>query len=448
MAKKIAQPTLPPRERAFLVGVERRGEPSLLTLEESLEELALLAETAGLEVVGETTQRIESPNPVTYIGSGKVDEIKAFIEEILADIVIFDVELSPRHQRELEKHFGEAVRVVDRTALILDIFAQHAHTREGILQVELAQNEYRLPRLTRAWTHLARQGGGGGGRTGSTGGVGLRGPGETQLEVDRREVHRRIMTLKEELEKVRAHRSRYRMQRKRTQVPVIALVGYTNAGKSTLLNQMANTNVFVANQLFATLDPTTRRIDLPGNHGVLLTDTVGFIQKLPTQLVAAFRATLEEITEADLLIHIVDITHPNAMAQWKSVQQTLADIGANHIPMITALNKIDILPDPQAARQAVAEFANSVAISALTGQGIPDLLMAIESTMFETYVNLKVRIPYQQGQLISIFHEQGQVDHVEHGRGGVLIQGLLPGRLMARFKPYVVDNKTTKIESI
>ncbi len=413
-----------------------------------MEELALLAETAGLDVVGEITQRLELPNPVTYIGSGKVGEIKAFLEEILADVVIFDVELSPRHQRELEKNFGEAVRVVDRTALILDIFAQHAHTREGILQVELAQYEYRLPRLTRAWTHLARQAGGGGGRTGSTGGVGLRGPGETQLEVDRREVRHRIAGLKDELEKVRAHRSRYRMQRKRTQVPVIALVGYTNAGKSTLLNQMARTNVFVANQLFATLDPTTRRIDLPGNHGVLLTDTVGFIQKLPTQLVAAFRATLEEIGEADLLIHMVDITHPNAMAQWKSVQQTLVDIGASQIPVITALNKIDTLPDPQAARQAVAEFTNSVAISALTGQGIPDLLMAIELTMFETYVNLKVRIPYQQGQLISIFHEQGQVDRVEHGRGGVLISGLLPGRLMARFKPYVVDNKTSKVESI
>ena len=446
MSKKIAEPTLQPRERAFLVGVELRGEPSLLNLEESLAELALLAETAGLEVVGETTQRLEQPNPVTYIGSGKVDEVKAFLEETLADIVIFDVELSPRHQRELEKHFGEAVHIVDRTALILDIFAQHAHTREGILQVELAQYEYRLPRLTRAWTHLARQAGGGGGRTGSTGGVGLRGPGETQLEVDRREVHRRIATLKDELEKVRAHRLRYRIQRKRTQVPVIALVGYTNAGKSTLLNYMARTNVFVANQLFATLDPTTRRIELPGNHGVLLTDTVGFIQKLPTQLVAAFRATLEEITEADLLIHMVDITHPNAMAQWKSVQQTLTDIGANQIPMITALNKIDTLPDPLAARQAVAEFSNSVAISALTGQGIPDLLRAIESTMFETYVSVRVHIPYQQGQLISIFHEQGQVDHVEHGRGGVLIQGLLPGRLMARFKPYVVVGKTPKAE--
>ncbi len=448
MSKKIAEPTLPPLERAFLVGVELRGEPSFLSLEDSLAELSLLSETAGLEVVGETTQRLETPNPVTYIGSGKVDEVKAFLEENLADVVIFDVELSPRHQRELEKHFGETVRVVDRTALILDIFAQHAHTREGILQVELAQYEYRLPRLTRAWTHLARQAGGGGGRTGSTGGVGLRGPGETQLEVDRREVRRRISSLKGELEKVRAHRMRYRIQRKRTQVPVIALVGYTNAGKSTLLNTLARTNVFVANQLFATLDPTTRRIELPGNHGVLLTDTVGFIQKLPTQLVAAFRATLEEISEADLLIHMVDITHPNAIAQWKSVQQTLADIGANQIPVITALNKIDTLPDPLAARQALAEFANAVAISALTGQGISDLLSTIESTMFGTYINVNVRIPYQQGQLISIFHEQGQVDHVEHGRGGVLIRGMLPGRLMARFKPFLVNSKAPKVEEV
>ena len=278
MAKKITEPTTPPRERAFLVGIELRNEPALLSLEDLIAELARLAETAGLVVVGEASQRMDQPNSVTFIGTGKVDEIKAFLEETLSDVVIFDNELSPRHLRELEKRFGGSVRVVDRTALILDIFAQHAHTRDGILQVELAQNEYRLPRLTRAWTHLARQAGGGGGRTGSTGGVGLRGPGETQLEVDRREVRRKIAMLKIELEKVRAHRLRYRAQRKRSQIPVIALVGYTNAGKSTLLNYLAHTNVFVANQLFATLDPTTRRVELPGDHGALLTDTVGFIQ--------------------------------------------------------------------------------------------------------------------------------------------------------------------------
>ena len=440
MAKKITEPTTLPRERAFLVGIELRNEPTLLSLEDSIAELARLAETAGLVVVGEASQKMDQPNSVTFIGTGKVDEIKAFLEETLADVVIFDNELSPRHLRELEKRFGGSVRVIDRTALILDIFAQHAHTRDGILQVELAQNEYRLPRLTRAWTHLARQAGGGGGRTGSTGGVGLRGPGETQLEVDRREVRRRIGILKSELEKVRAHRLRYRAQRKRSQIPVIALVGYTNAGKSTLLNYLAKTNVFVANQLFATLDPTTRRIELPGDHGALLTDTVGFIQKLPTQLIAAFRATLEEIAEADLLIHVVDITHVNAMMQWKAVQETLVEIKADHIPMISVLNKIDRLPDPLAARQALAEFSDSVAISALSGKGIPDLLFAIENQLFETLVALSVRLPYQQGQLISMFHEQGQVKRIEHGRGGVMMEGFLPGRLLARYQPFLLDD--------
>src|SRR5512133_3978249 len=349
MSKKIAEPTRPPRERAFMVGVELRSEPSLLSLEDSLDELALLAETAGLEVVGETTQKLDRPHAETYVGSGKVEEIKALVEELLAQVVVFDNELAPRHLRELEERLGPNVRIVDRTALILDIFAQHAQTREGVLQVELAQYEYRLPRLTRAWTHLARQTGGGGGRTGSAGGVGLRGPGETQLEVDRREIRKRISNLREELEKVRAHRMRYRTQRQRSQIPIIALVGYTNAGKSTLLNRLAKADVFVANQLFATLDPTTRRVELPQGHVALLTDTVGFIQKLPTQLVAAFRATLEEIAEADLLLHIVDASHANAREQIKAVEMTLGEIDAGHIPVVLVLNKVDRLPDPTLA---------------------------------------------------------------------------------------------------
>lgn len=433
---RTPEPTRLPAERAFLVGVEIRNQPSLLVLEDSMAELALLSDTAGLKVVGETSQRLDSPNTETYIGTGKVEEVKALVEETLADVVIFDSELSPRHQRELELRFGNTVRVIDRTALILDIFAQHASTREGALQVELAQHEYRLPRLTRAWTHLARQAGGASGRSGSAGGVGLRGPGETQLEIDRREIRKRISKLKDELEKVRAHRERYRAQRKRSQIPTISLVGYTNAGKSTLLNRLARANVFVANQLFATLDPTTRRVELPGGHGALFTDTVGFIQKLPTTLVAAFRATLEEISQADLLLHIVDITHPNAMAQWQSVNQTLIEIEANHIPVITVLNKIDRLPDPEFARQVASEFPNSVAVSALNGLGIPDLLREIENELFEKYIPVKVRLSYQQGQLISLFHEQGQVQRIEHKRGGVSIEGQLPGRLLAAFQPF------------
>jgi GTP-binding protein HflX len=441
MTKKT-EPTAPPIERAFLVGVELRVKPGLLSLGDSMAELALLADTAGLEVVGELTQRLETPNPETFIGSGKVEELRVLVEETLAEVVIFDNELSPRHIRELELKVGPNVRILDRTALILDIFAQHAHTREGILQVELAQYEYRLPRLTRAWTHLARQAGGGGGRAGSVGGVGLRGPGETQLEVDRREIHNRITSLKRELEKVIAHRQRYRAQRKRSHIPILALVGYTNSGKSTLLNRLANSHVYVADQLFATLDPTTRRINLPNGNQVLLTDTVGFIQKLPTQLVAAFRATLEEIAEADLLVHMVDITHPNAMEQWHSVQETLNEINAGHIPSITVLNKIDQITDPEEIQLEVDNYPDAQPISAMTGAGLPDLLQLIETRLFETYTPVRVRLPYQEGQLISLFHEQGQVQVVEHERGGVLMQGNLPGRLLARYKTYIVTTNT------
>src|SRR3972149_5528220 len=337
-------PTQPPAERAFLVGVELRNSEHLLSVEDSLAELALLSDTAGMEVVGEIYQKIDKPDPNTFIGSGKANELKDFVEETLADTVVFDEELSPRHQRELEAILGENVKVLDRTALILDIFAQHAHTHEGAIQVELAQYQYRLPRLTRQWTHLARQAGGASGR-GGTGGVGLRGPGETQLEVDRREISHKIAFLKKELEKVSAHRGRYRAQRKRSAVPIVAIVGYTNAGKSTLLNGLTSAGVHTAAQLFATLDPTTRRVELPGGKAALFTDTVGFIQKLPTTLIAAFRATLEEIAAADLLLHVVDVTHPNAHEQAEAVKQTLADLEVEDMPVVTALNKIDLLPD-------------------------------------------------------------------------------------------------------
>jgi GTP-binding protein HflX len=437
MTKKIVERTTPPRERALLVGVELRGHDSLLSLDESLNELSLLADTAGLDVIGQVTQRLETPNVQTYIGAGKVEEVQILVEENNANVVIFDEELSPRHQRELEEVFGLKVRVLDRTALILDIFAQHAHTSEGALQVELAQYEYRLPRLTRAWTHLARQTGGGGGRTGSTGGVGLRGPGETQLEVDRRDIRRRISHLKRDLDKVRLHRQQYRARRKRSRIPVVAIVGYTNAGKSTLLNHLTDADVYVADQLFATLDPTTRRVELPGSNLALFTDTVGFIQKLPTTLVAAFRATLEEIGEADLLLHLVDITHPNAQAQAKAVLQMLTEIDADHIPVVTALNKIDRLSDPERARTVVAGFPNSVAISALHGDGIPDMLRKVNENLYDTYTPIRVRLPYQEGGLISLFHDQGQVELVEHGQSGVIIQGRLPGRLLARYRPFV-----------
>ncbi|HLF72799.1 MAG TPA: GTPase HflX [Anaerolineales bacterium] len=438
MSKRIPQPTNPPRERAFLVGVDLFRQRPPLSLEDSLTELALLSDTSGLEVAGELTQKLDTPNVKTYIGPGKVAELKALVEETRSQVIIFDDELSPRHQRELQEEMGRNVRVLDRTALILDIFAQHAHTSEGMLQVELAQYEYYLPRLTGQWTHLERQAGGGGGRTGAAGGVGLRGPGETQLEVDKRAIRRRIAHLKKELEKVRAHRMRYRAQRKRSRLPTVALVGYTNAGKSTLLNTIANAEVYVANQLFATLDPTTRRVELPGGYQALFTDTVGFIQKLPTTLIEAFHATLEELVEADLLLHVVDISHPNALNQFEVVQQTLEELGAHHIPVISALNKVDRLRDPDSARDAVSGFSKAVAISALKGSGVKELLGVLQQELYETYTPVQVRLPYQQGALISLFHEAGQVERIEHGRGGVLIQGRIPGRLLAQFSGWQV----------
>ncbi|RLD05306.1 MAG: GTPase HflX [Chloroflexi bacterium] len=449
MVKKQTHPSTTPRERTFLVGVEIFGEEGLLSLDDSLDELALLAETAGLDVVGELTQKLNRPNAKTFIGSGKVNELKALAEDMLAQVVVFDDELSPRHQRELEKLLGENIRLLDRTSLILDIFAQHAKTSEGMLQVELAQYEYYLPRLTRAWTHLARQAGGGGGRSGSVGGVGLRGPGETQLEVDRRVIGKRISHIKKELEKVRAHRLRHRDKRKKSRLPIVALVGYTNAGKSTLLNQLAQSDVYVADQLFATLDPTTRRVELPGGYQSLFTDTVGFIQKLPTTLVAAFRATLEEIAEADLLLQVVDISHPNALNHFEAVEETLAEIDAKHIPVITALNKIDLLKASEDAQETLKHYPRAIAVSAKEKIGIVELKELLKKSLYETYTPILVRLPYQQGNLISIFHESGKIERIEHERGGVLIQGRLPGRLIAQFDGWEIspDEETSKEEN-
>jgi|LSQX01.1.fsa_nt_gb GTP-binding protein HflX len=438
MAKNKLLKTEQVQQQALLVGAKLATQDDMLSLDDSLEELELLTQTAGIEVVGHVTQNLQTPNPKTYIGSGKVEEIQRLAEEFDADLVIFDIELSPRHQRELEKAFGDSLQVIDRTALILDIFAQHAHTREGSLQVELAQYEYRLPRLTRAWTHLARQAGGGGGRTGSVGGVGLRGPGETQLEVDRRTISARIEFLKKELEKVRSHRSLYRDRRKKSRIPVVSLVGYTNAGKSTLLNNLSDADLYVADQLFATLDPTTRRVSLPGGQTVLFTDTVGFIRKLPTELIAAFRATLEEISSADVLLHVVDITHANASAQARSVQETLVDIDAGDIPIVTAINKVDRLQDPQEAMATLDEFPNTYPISALAGQGLEELLRGVEDLLYETFIEVDVRIPYDQGNLRSLFHEKGQVRDVDDQENGTRISGLIPRRLINRYKPFLL----------
>jgi GTP-binding protein HflX len=419
-----------------MVGTEIRGRPNLLPLDDSLLELQALAETAGIDVVGEATQRLNDIEPATLIGPGKVDELKTWRDELGVDIMLFDDELSPRHQRNLEKLLGDEVRVLDRTALILDIFAQHAHTREGALQVELAQYEYRLPRLTRQWTHLARQAGGAAGR-GGTSGVGLRGPGETQLEVDRRAIRERIAQLKRKLEDVREHRRQHRAQRRRAEIPVVSIVGYTNAGKSTLLNALSGSTVLTENKLFATLDPTTRRVALPGKKIALFTDTVGFIQKLPAQLVAAFRATLEEIDEADLLLHVVDISHPNAREQAMAVEQTLVEIGVKDMPIVIALNKIDRLPDPDAVRAMLGEFPHSAAISAEKRIGLDDLLALVRRELFESATPLRARIPNSRGDLIALFHKNGTVEIEEYGDSSVLMVGRLPARLLAPFRPYV-----------
>ncbi len=421
--EEIAKPT---PERALLVGVDIKGEETDWPLENSMEELAELARTAGLEVVGRVTQSLESVHPATYIGLGKVEQIQEIIATQDIDVVVFDVDLSPTQQRNLEEALN--VRIIDRTALILDIFAKHARTREGALQVELAQYEYRLPRLTRQWTHLSRQG---------VGGVGLRGPGETQLESDRRLIRKRITQLRKELEEVREHRQRYRQRRREAAIPTVALVGYTNAGKSTLLNTLSGAGVLVEDKLFATLDPTTRRVKLPGGREVLFTDTVGFIHKLPTMLVAAFRATLEEISEADLLIHVVDITSPAVIGQCRAVAKVLKEVGADHIPIITALNKIDKLESPASVKEMLQQFPNSVGISALTGEGVDRLLELVDRTLTQQMIDVVVRIPFHAGELVSLFHRFGSIEREEHTPEGVEIVGQLPVDLAGRFAPYM-----------
>ncbi len=371
-------------------------------------------------------QRVDAINPATFVGKGKVQELQDLHADLAYDLLIFDDELSPRQIRNLEDAVDATV--LDRTALILDIFAKHARTREGALQVELAQYEYRLPRLTRRWTHLSRQ---------TVGGVGLRGPGETQLEVDRREIRRRITQLNAELEKVRAHRSLYRGQRQQEGLPVVAIVGYTNAGKSTLLNALTNAGVLAEDRLFATLDPTTRRITLPGGTEVLLTDTVGFIQKLPTSLVAAFRATLEETGDADLLLHVVDVTHPNAVQQAQTVEQVLRDLQLAGKPIVTALNKIDLLPDPEATQELAARYPHGVAISAAKGMGIEQLLARLEMAIAGSMVRVQVEIPYAQNALVALFHKHGIVEKETYGRDGTRVEGHLPQRLLPSYEPYL-----------
>lgn len=426
-------------ERAYLVGIELPQESPPFSIADSLSELALLAETAGFEVVGQTHQRLRKISAKTFIGAGKLEQILQEVTFLDVNVIVFDEELSPRHQRELEKQFDDTIRLLDRSALILDIFAQHARTSEGALQVELAQYEYRLPRLTRQWTHLARQAGGGGARGGS-GGVGLRGPGETQLEVDRREITRKITKLKAALEQVRSHRRLHRSRRRESGLPLAALVGYTNAGKSSLLNALADSDVYVADQLFATLDPTTRRIALPNHSDILLTDTVGFIQKLPTTLIAAFRATLEEVVEADLLLHIVDVSHPNALQHIEAVDDTLAEIDAADMPRLLVLNKIDLLDGPLPQLPIIDSYRAVVPASALDGSGIADLLSAMRDVLAERETTLEVLLPYHAGSEYSRLYERGYIRHQSTEEDGWLLTLSMPSQVSDYYLQFAIDS--------
>ncbi|CAI9753416.1 unnamed protein product [Fraxinus pennsylvanica] len=411
-------------EKAYLVGVARKGDTDdSFGIEESLSELAQLADTAGLLVVGSTYQKLAMPNPRTYIGSGKVAEIKSAIHAFDVETVIFDDELSPGQLRNLEKNFGGDVRVCDRTALILDIFNQRAATREAALQVSLAQLEYQLPRLTRMWTHLERQAGGQ-----------VKGMGEKQIEVDKRILRTQIGALKKEIESVRMHRKQYRNRRTSVPVPVVSLVGYTNAGKSTLLNRLTGADVLAEDKLFATLDPTTRRVQMKNGKEFLLSDTVGFIQKLPTTLVAAFRATLEEISESSLLVHVVDISHPLAEQQIEAVDKVLSELDASSIPMLMVWNKVDKASDREKIMMEAKEN-DVVCISALTGEGLEEFCNAVQERLKDMMVWVEALIPFDKGELLSTIHRVGMVEKTEYAENGTLVRAHVPLRFARLLTP-------------
>ena len=424
-------------ERAYLISVDNESEESLWSADDSLEELAALARTAGAEVVGSGVQRLKAVNPTLYVGKGRAQELAMLRDELDFSLLIVDDELAPTQQRNLEKTVG--ARVIDRTALILDIFAQHAHTREGQLQVELAQLEYRLPRLAGSSRgELSRLGGGsrGSGGGGVGGAIGVRGPGETKLEIDRRRIRARIAELHRELGMVRQQRSLQRRQREARAIPVVAVVGYTNAGKSTLFNTLTAASVLAENKLFATLDPTTRRITLPTHQEALLTDTVGFIQKLPTTLVAAFRATLEEVVEADVLLEVVDVTHENAIEQSQTVSDVLAELGAAEKPRVTALNKIDLLADPQQVDTTL--YPNAEPVSAIERLHLDALLERVGEVLAERMVRMQALIPFERGDLVELFHRRGQVYRQSATADGTLLTGAVPRALAPIFGPLRV----------
>ncbi len=415
-------------ERAVLVGVDsgRTEWP----LERSLAELARLAQTAGAVVVGTITQRLDSPNPRTFVGSGKVEEIAQMCRELDVQVVILDDEISPSQQGNLEHALPREVKVIDRTALILDIFGLHATTHEGRIQVRLAQNQYLLPRLRGMWAHLAsnRMGGGVGSRFGE---------GESQLEVDRRMVRKRITGLKRELKEISANRGSQRKSRDESGMFRIALAGYTNAGKSSLLNVLTGSSVLTYDKLFATLDSTTRKLTLPEGREVTITDTVGFIQKLPTTLIEAFRSTLVEASTADLILHVTDASDPQRDAQAAVVHDVLAQVGAEMTPVLRVLNKADALDEPE--RSALVDrYPGALVISARTGEGIDRLIEAIGISAAAASVTLRVLIPFTRGDVVRLAHERAQTLSEEYGPAGTEMLLRVPHRYVQQFSPYQV----------